>query len=408
MNVLLLGNGFDLNHDLPTLYNDFLQTVNFLMNRTVMEGDTIGKIFGNLQLQIKSEHIEKCYLAHKESYNQTNLEVEEIDKIINLAQDNIWFTYLFRTVKEETQWIDVEREIALVLKMFEEFFVVSNDNLIIMETGCSNVCKYVINNFPFFYIRKPNIVSGMEPYREIKEQYYEEYPPSSGIERVDKDKIIKVLYKELEDFAECLRLYLKSFVDSSLDLIRQETDFKRMEATCSINQTITFNYTNTVEKLYSHNGVFHLHGNINDKIILGINPDENDMLHTVDTSFLGFKKYYQRVCLGTDEAYIKWLKRMIKSKEEISLLIMGHSLDVTDKDVIKELFNCANEIIILYHSEEAQRSLIKNLIKIFGYEEFNWIRNNKSLSFKHSPHLQESFIVHQTLIIGTRKRIISS
>ena len=50
MNVLLLGNGFDLNHDMPTLYNDFLQTVNFLIQRTVMEGDTLGKIFGNLAL----------------------------------------------------------------------------------------------------------------------------------------------------------------------------------------------------------------------------------------------------------------------------------------------------------------------------------------------------------------------
>ena len=318
--------------------------------------------------------------------------MEGVDKIINLAQDNIWFTYLLKSVREDTQWIDVEREIALVLKMFEEFFVDADGDFMIMEAKCSNVCKYVISNFPFFYTRKLNIVNGMEPYREIREQYYEEYPPSSGIKKVDKDKIIKVLYKKLEDFSECLRWYLKCFVDSSLDMIRQETGFKHVEAICSINQTITFNYTNTAEKLYSHHGVFHLHGNINSKIILGINPDENDMLDTVNTSFIAFKKYYQRVYLGTDEDYIKWLKNMIETKEKLSLLIMGHSLDVTDKDIIKELFNCANEIIVLYHSEEAQRSLIKNLIKIFGYEEFNRIRNNKSLTFKSTSSDFSEFI----------------
>lgn len=235
-------------------------------------------------------------------------------------------------------------------------------------------------------------MSGTEKVNYIEEKYYEEYPPNSGIKKVNKDKVMKVLHEELEDFAECLRLYLKCFVDSSLDLIKSEADFKRMAAICSINQTVTFNYTNTAEKLYSQFHAFHLHGNINDKIILGINPDESDRLETIDTTALAFKKYYQRVCLGTDEHYVKWFKKINESKEAISLLIMGHSLDVTDKDVIKELFNCANEIIILYHSEESQRLLVKNLIKIFGYEEFCRIRNDKSLSFMSTSSDFSEFI----------------
>ena len=392
MNVLLLGNRFDLSHDLPTLYNDFLQTVNFLINCTVVESDNVGKIFSNLKLQTKSEHIEKCYAAHKVSYNQMSLNIKEIDKITKLAQNNIWFTYLLKSVKSDTQWIDVEREIAFVLQMFQEFFCDADADFAIAEVQCSEGCRYVMENFSFFYSQKPHIVSGAENVNHIQEQYYEDYPPNSGNKKVNKDKVIKTLYKELEDFAECLRLYLKCFVDDSLDLIKNEVDFKRMAAICSINQTVTFNYTNTTEKFYSQSQVFHLHGNINDKIILGINPDENDMLETIDTTVLSFKKYYQRVCLGTDNHYIKWLKKINESMEEISLLIMGHSLDVTDKDIIKDLFNCANEIIILYHSEESQQSLVKNLIKIFGFEEFNRIRNNKGLSFMSTSSDFSEFI----------------
>lgn len=156
MNVLLLGNGFDLSHDLPTLYNDFLQTVNFLNNYTVMEGDTVGKIFGNLRLQAKSEHIDKCYAAHKGSYNQMSLDINEIDKITKLVQNNIWFTYLLRSVKEDTQWIDVEREIAFVLQMFQEFFCDADADFAIAEVKCSEGCRYVIDNF--FFISKRHIL----------------------------------------------------------------------------------------------------------------------------------------------------------------------------------------------------------------------------------------------------------
>lgn len=381
MNVLLLGNGFDLHHNLPTMYNDFLQTVDFMMTHLVKDGCTIGDIFSEQSLQKKSRHIEKCYAVHKASYNQIYLDIKDTGKIIDLARNNVWFSYLLTSVQEDKQWIDAEREVAFVLQMMEELFEVADGDPMIVDVQCSAACRYVVDCFPFFYTEKPTKVLGTNRYKEVIEEYYQEYPPNSGNKSVDKNKVIEKLYKELEEFAECLRLYLKCFVDNGLDLIKKEEEFKRLEAICSINQAITFNYTNAAEKLYSQFHVFHLHGRVEDKIILGINPDENDMLGSVDTTVLAFKKYYQRACMATDESYIKWIKQMKNSNEELSLLIMGHSLDVTDKDIIIELFDRSNEIIILHHTEESKRTLIKNLIKIFGYEEFYRIRNSKNLSF---------------------------
>ena len=60
---------------------------------------------------------------------------------------------------------------------------------------------------------------------------------------------------------------------------------------------------------------------------------------------------------------------------------MGHSLDITDKDIIVELFRKMNEINILYHNEETKSTYITNLIKMFGKEEFDTLRKQRKLNF---------------------------
>ena len=113
-------------------------------------------------------------------------------------------------------------------------------------------------------------------------------------------------------------------------------------------------------------------------IILGINPDNSDSLEKIDTSFVKFKKYFQRAQYDTDRDYIDWIQALNEPSETISLLVMGHSLDTTDKDIIVELFRKMNEICILYHNDEAKSTYISNLIKMFGKEEFERFRKNFS------------------------------
>lgn len=125
----------------------------------------------------------------------------------------------------------------------------------------------------------------------------------------------------------------------------------------------------------------HLHGNVNKDIILGINSDDSDKVETMNTAFLAFKKYYQRACYGTDVEYIKWIRDVKQRKEKLSLLIMGHSLDATDKDVICELFDNASEITVLYHNKEAKDSYLKNLVTIFGKDGVDVLRKEKALDF---------------------------
>lgn len=61
MIVLLLGNGFDLNHKFPTSYINFLNTVTFLRETDREKLSTVGHVFGNEKLQKKDPFMESIY-----------------------------------------------------------------------------------------------------------------------------------------------------------------------------------------------------------------------------------------------------------------------------------------------------------------------------------------------------------
>ncbi|MBP3399588.1 MAG: hypothetical protein J6K75_07510, partial [Erysipelotrichaceae bacterium] len=65
----------------------------------------------------------------------------------------------------------------------------------------------------------------------------------------------------------------------------------------------------------------------------------------------------------------------------VNLVVMGHSLDITDEDIIKDLFLSVHEILILCHDDSAMFSYISNLIKMFGKSQFDMLRKDKNLRF---------------------------
>ena len=116
MNVLLLGNGFDLYHDLPTKYINFINTVNFLKNNyNESEITTIGKVFNNKDLCDMDDGIKKFYERYYTAVSNFPLDVECIKTILQYANNNIWFTYLSKISERIDTWIDFEKEIENVV-----------------------------------------------------------------------------------------------------------------------------------------------------------------------------------------------------------------------------------------------------------------------------------------------------
>lgn len=383
MNILFLGNGYDLNYNLPTSYRNFLLTVDFLAKHNLDNINNAGDVFGNPALYNLDSFIKDSYEKYKTIYDGIVLERDTLQKIVDKTKNNIWFMYLIKSFNRDVGWIDFEKEIAFVVNCFQVFF--ENAKVVF---HASKVCKedsikYIIMEvFNFFIDEKSNSLT--PGYREVKQEYTVEYPLTSGNYIIDKEKIIKYLYGQLNEFTYALKIYLRSFIDTTTSVLFKDKKISRLPITESNDIVVTFNYTNTYELFYPETQVFHIHGNVNNKIILGVNSDENDVEKTVDTSFVEFKKYYQRTYYGTDIPYLRWLRDMLDGgidSSDIQLLVMGHSLDVTDREYIYELFGVSSKITILYHNDNAKAQYIKNLINIFGGEEFERIRDEQQLEF---------------------------
>lgn len=387
MNVLLLGNGFDIHYKLPTQYANFLHTVDFLLKNDTDDIKNIGSVFSNSWLHSEDKYIKDCYEQHKTTYDNTLIDIRQINELKEICKDNLWFGYLIKSFNKNIGWIDFEREIANVILAFENIF---SPNVVFRSTSGKIVLKlqkldkgiqYIINSFNFFIDVELSMHYQPSASKVIKEEYCIEYPLHSSNIIANKQKIIDTLWNELDKLAKALKIYLQCFVERTFDLLHKDGTCNRIELLAKTNKAITFNYTNTFERLYFNNQAFHIHGNTNDEVILGVNSNDADKLGQVDTAFISFKKYFQRVMLETDFDYFQWFLDIKDRNVRYRLITMGHSLDETDKDILEELFSCAYEIIILYHNKEAKLSYIKNLVKIFGKEGFEFLRKNKKLSF---------------------------
>ena len=396
LNILLLGNGFDLHHRFPTRYLDFLHTVRFLMMHEGETFDTVGSVFSHESLCVLNENIKEAYLTHSSTYDSVILDSNDIQKIIELSPENCWLKYLMNSVSKNIKWIDFEKEIATVLSAFEHFFASKNQlffhekKLRINFSSCPEDSRahYIIQQFNFFFDYESTKASRLFQLGDhtVKSQFLYENPIGSGCFFVNEEKIASQLFDSLMDLSEMLRIYLKNFVEAPARYMCDNGIKPMCNSYPKEGHVVSLNYTDTYEKFYNdfENVVAHVHGSTATKIVLGINSNERDEVGNIDTTFIGFKKYFQRVLFKTDDSFLRKLEglRMTqKSAGEYSLYIIGHSLDVTDKEIITQLIDVSHRVTVLYHSQEAVKIYIRNLVEMYGKNGFDQIRTQKHLAF---------------------------
>lgn len=394
MNIFLLGNGFDLHHDFPTAYINFLNTVKFLKGNYNDSIKTIGDVFGNETLQTIDLVIKRCYQKHSSIYDDIVLEKENIQSLIDNAYKNKWFKYFSDCFNKDIGWIDFEQEIARVIDAFRSFFTnarghfsMDGDKLFfdLSKYPKDNEDRYIIQYFDFFYEisnTTPNIFRLEKAI--MKSEYIYDYPLGAKSFHFNDERIVSQLHVELMQFSQLLKEYIKIFIDSPALEMKSRGIVPHCASYPSAQHVLTFNYTKTYQLFYNNANVHHIHGDISTNIILGVNPDNFDNIGDLDTTFVKFKKYYQRIFHKLDRGYItkkQALKNTNKADVGNVLYVIGHSLDETDKDVIKDLFEISRNIFVLYHDEIALGRYITNLIKIYGKDEFDNLRVAKKLEF---------------------------
>lgn len=228
------------------------------------------------------------------------------------------------------------------------------------------------------------------------------------------------LNKELDRLIRALEIYIAEFVGGIL-INKNSTDINRLNP----DHVLSFNYSNTYEKLYGNGKKIeydYIHGkaDINNTIesnnmVLGIDEYLPIERRNKEISFIAFKKYYQRIYKGTGCKYKDWMyaikegAKTIESKlregypEQIpfikytndarhNLCIFGHSLDITDKDILREfILNDNVYTTIFYMDKKDLKRKIANLVKVITQDEL--IRrtggSTKTIEFKLQQDMVE-------------------
>ena len=407
MDVFMIGNGFDLHYCLPTTYTCFLRTVESISKR-LGKGEQItcvAQVFGDPVLYNSDGAMKRCFDTYGASYDAA-LDPDAIAQIFAHADDNMWFSYLLHSFDAEKGWIDFEREIGKVIQAITDTLdAIKEDqpepHIHIRKNDKATL--HICSRFSFYYderYRTQSAYLSQSFAYPVKEEYLCEAPYNSGKVIVDKEKIAETLYSSLRSLANMLETYLSFFVDRPVARLIKNGQFKKDAMLCHWKwrdtSVVSFNYTHTMEQLYYTsqnpiNAMYYIHGELSSSerqdsgnLVLGINADKSDNLDQVDVTFLPFKKYYQRAFYRTDLPYISFLSKYTPDELHESfynLYVIGHSLDITDHEVIRDCFSRAITIHIFYYSPSDLSAKIRNLVKIYKKKGFDELRTEKNLQF---------------------------
>lgn len=388
MNILLIGNGFDLAHHLPTSYNDFL---NFL-----------GRIFSN------SKNPPPLRLTELENSINATENLEIIKNIKKLYNTNIWYIHFLRQKNISSNWCDFESEIEYVTnnlqnikKSFQRERIIDSNKI---DSPIKRFIDLAVQDYLFeIWMEEYSKIEGFKWPRSPSEmptniqftiglsRSIDKFNIATNIHKNSKviiayEGLIKFIIDQLNEFTKCFELYLTIFVNKlNIPKIKFIDDILK---TPNIN-IISFNYTNTISKYItiSDNNISFIHGKATDNehnnLVLGIDEQEDQS----DPLFMRFKKYFQRYEKSCSIKYYEWIKEInyqhsVFNPPTHKLLIIGHSLTLSDREILYKLITL-NEMhtSIYYHSEESKIELMQNLAAILGQENFTNLTLNEKICF---------------------------
>lgn len=378
MNILIIGNGFDLAHQLPTKYTDFLNFMKFI-NRIENFNGTFEKFkidndkykFSELNVDIQ-KYISGVIEDHsKKDVNVTDIwndrksaddksdRVKHVERMIELSSKNIWFEWFQEQLNIHPNWVDFESEISKVVQGVE-------------------------NLIPLIPL-KIEMISRMPSYqRLINKIIFAGRASDKNITLAEIETIKEKMLTDLNNLIICFEIYLEDLV-KNIDISQLSLDIYNL----NIDKILSFNYTNTYQKLYDPNvECAHIHGkaDINNdtksnNMVLGIDDYLKGEEKFTNTNFIEFKKYYQRLIKGTNCDYKKWIDEINQTKRftKHNVYIFGHSLASTDRDVLLDFIENEKTIITIYYNNSNQYSdQICNLVHLIGPDKLNeWVHQAK-------------------------------
>ena len=344
MNILVVGNGFDLAHELPTKYSDFLDFITLYITKyhrswehwgLVNDKDSdedkwknrrwsfyhvvLENLKSNISSQAKQLFEKYCDDFHALITNEKSLKIFQCNSFLRYCLHE--YSYK-KTLNGDFNWIDIEDEIQrFILALEPEIKTLSElKNISVKVRNCIN---YENVDAKLFFI--PTITDDLVS-KNIPDEYL-------------KQAIFGLLFEELEKFNTLLKLYLKTtmktldkrerpfFINSYITNLSQGT-----RRGIKAEHVLSFNYTNTAEMYVPKENIRFINGSLDSsRIILGIeNPDLNQTNEFCKNNMHLFFKNTQRVLYDSSREYEKWVTvlKYAQNKEissGVDINIIGHS-----------------------------------------------------------------------------------
>lgn len=366
MEILLIGNGFDLAHGLPTKYRDFLdfcQGIEILFSEDFASlEDYRKKLKEALRTDVSPQVLPICM----EAFHYRNIDVtpsvpgqliqqySTLQELHSLINRNAWIRYFMqRSSCIGENWIDFESEISKAIRALD----------VTQGKDLSEIKDHIESDNPAIAIWQ-----AVEWSRRLTYEY-----------KVN-DRFIKFLDDELAKLIRALEIYIANAINN-MQVVLKNPDIAKLNP----DHVLSFNYSDTCERVYGSGKSItydYIHGKaelVNSKdscnLVLGIDEYLDDDRKNTDLRFLAFKKFYQRMLKSTGSQYLKWIREIRRSDELSTLYIFGHSLDITDQDVLKALICCPHmQTKIFYHpkskhDKQAKDKIIRKLLLILHQEE---------------------------------------
>lgn len=359
--LVILGNGFDLAHGLPTSYCDFINNYWLKIFVKINDGKSCEDDFFEFDFKFKNYSRPKALKDLSEINNYIDLKefVRQYEYMSNSSHEREWNESLNNCkisvkniffeglcIKNSIQnWVDVENEYYKLLKeclrekdnsrvilLNKEFEQVKNQLELYLNENVNNKFKIDLNSVKEFVdIFESDVIKGLELLR-----FYQELPK-----------------KESE-------LFRKEFQQRKRELSAEEKKGFIEEITFNYH-FLSFNYTFTAQEYIQNLGINPLnlneiHGSLSDKK----NPINFGFGDEMD-------KFYQEIEEKDDNEYLRNIKSFqylhtqnykrlldLIDSEKFQVYIMGHSCGLSDRILLNTIFeheNCKS-IKIFYHQKD--------------------------------------------------------
>ena len=413
MKILIIGNGFDLAHYLPTAYAHFMGVMKAI--EQLPEGKT-EVTYDDLFAGLEKEN-EFFFGRTREIYDGDNMrfDVKKIYELKENLKNNKWYSF-FKMHMEINTWIDFEERIKKLLISINSLRI-KFDKVKADHGHCSRmITDFAKDNEKILFLDNDNIVDLIcfdifvgKDYTNINEIFSKKSSVGGHIRFIDFICIFKNLISDLNGFSNIFSEYLLvvvgSFSPKQIFLFNKikswfhdSTWTNSME---DLKRVYSFNYTSTLIGFYKEldflkERFYFLHGQVGNpekNIVLGVDSIEEGFLS--EYNLYGFLKYHQKLMNNTDYLFLSEDELLMSdlgfSGEYLEINIWGHSMDVSDSDYIKEIFNFDRNFVRvkIFYFGSAKFDLLANLLKIVGREKIEKWMKKGWLKFEQAPDLYE-------------------